>query len=121
MSRGRPLAVLHDRELLELLADDPALLAIADAIAATGARSQRRRPPRRLLLAVVALVVAASVALIAPWSTSRGGVVQKALAAVSSNSVLHVVLVSPLAGESTVNLKTGTSKPAVLRVEQWFD
>lgn len=54
--------VLHDRELIELLADEPELLAILDAYGATQGRYWRgsaRRVPKR-----VVWVVAAAVALL---------------------------------------------------------
>jgi hypothetical protein len=117
---SRHAVVLRDRELVELLEDQPELLAIADAIAAT-ARVRRRRIPPRLLVAAVAVVAAGAVALVGPWSTSRGGVLQKALAAVSARSVLHVVLVSPIPETQNVNLRTGRATPTILRVETWFD
>jgi hypothetical protein len=117
---SRHAAVLRDRELVELLGDHPELLAIADAIAAT-AQVRRRRIPGRLLVASVALAAAAAVALVGPWSASRGGVLQRALAAVSTRSVLHVVLVSPIPETQNVNLRTGKATPTMLRVETWFD
>ena len=42
---------VRDIETLEVLRDEPELLAIADAVAATQTR-RRQRPPRRLLVAV---------------------------------------------------------------------
>jgi hypothetical protein len=117
---SRHAAVLRDRELVELLGDRPELLAIADAIAAT-AQVRRRRIPPRLLVAVVALIVAAAVALVAPWSESQGGVLQRALAALSTRSVLHVVLVSQIPDTQNVDLRSFRSTPMTLRVETWFD
>lgn len=118
---SRAVAVLRDAELVELLADEPELLAIADALAATSPAVAARGRTPRLAVALVALLAAASVALIAPWSNSQGGVIQKALAAVSADSVLHVVLVSEIPGVTTVDLRSGRATPATLRVEQWFD
>jgi hypothetical protein len=106
---------------VEVLGSDPELLAIADAIAATGPPARRTRVPSRLLLASAAVVVAAIVALVAPWSESRGGVLQQALAAVNGTSVLHVVLVSNVPGTTIVDLKSGRPSPTTLRVETWFD
>ena len=118
---SRAVAALRDPELVELLADEPELLAIADAIAATAHAGPRRSRRSRIVIALVALLAAAALALAGPWSNSRGGVIQKALAAVSTNSVLHVVLVSQIPGATTVDLQTGRTKQATLRVEQWFD
>jgi hypothetical protein len=118
---SRAVAVLRDPELVELLADEPELLAIADAIAATAHAGQRRSGRSPIVIPLIALLAAAVLALAAPWSNSRGGVIQKALAAVSTNSVLHVVLVSQIPGTTTVDLKTGRTTQASLRVEQWFD
>ncbi|MCW2963700.1 MAG: hypothetical protein JWO17_952 [Actinomycetia bacterium] len=117
---SRHAAVLRDRELVELLGDQPELLAIADAIAAT-AQVRRRRIPPRLLVASLTVVAAAAVGLVGPWSSSRGGVLQRALAAVSTRSVLHVVLVSPIPETQNVDLRTGKATPTMLRVETWFD
>jgi hypothetical protein len=118
---SRAVAVLRDSELVELLADEPELLAIADAIAATSPTIDRHRSGPRLAAVGVALVAAVAVALGAPWSTSRGSVIQKALAAVSARDVLHVVLVSVVPGLTTVDLRTGRATAETLRVEQWFD
>jgi hypothetical protein len=117
---SRHAAVLRDREVVELLGDQPELLAIADAIAAT-THVRRRRIPSRLLVASVALVGAAAVALVAPWSSSQGGVLQRALAAVSDRSVLHLVLVSPIPETESIDLRSLKSTPTTLRVETWFD
>lgn len=116
----RTVSVLHDRELVELLADEPELLAIADAIVAGRPASV---PNRRSRLAALVVAIAAVVAatLVAPWSNSRGGVIQKALAAVTTRSVLHVVLVSRIPGVETIDLETGRATPTALRIEQWFD
>jgi hypothetical protein len=116
----RHAAVLRDPELVELLGRYPELLAIADAIAST-APVRRRRIPPRLLVASVAVAAAAAVALVGPWSNSRGGVLERALAAVSTRSVLHVVLLSPIPETQNVNLRTGKATTTMLRVETWFD
>ena len=117
MSAG---TVFADRELVELLADKPDLLAIADAIS-TVAPPRRRRLLVRVPILAAALVGAAAVALLSPWSASRGGVLSKALAAVSTDDVLHTVVVQPLRGQETVDLTSGRSTPATVRIEGWFD
>ena len=113
-------SVFTDRELVELLADKPELLAIADAIS-TVAPTRRRRLPIRASILAAALLGAAAVALLSPWSESRGGVLTKALAAVSTDEVLHTVVVEPLRGQETVDLATGRSIQATIRIEGWFD
>jgi hypothetical protein len=118
---SRAAAVLRDPELVELLADEPELLAIADAIAATAHARPRRSQRSRIAIASVALLAAAAFALAAPWSASRGGVLERALAALDTDAVLHVVLVSQVPGTITVDLQSGRTTQATLRVEQWFD
>jgi hypothetical protein len=113
--------VFADRELVELLAEKPDLLAIADAIRSTGPKPHRRRVPVRVPLLAAAVLCAALVALLSPWSESRGGVLAKALAAVSTDEVLHTVVVQSVPGEETVDLRTGRSVPDTIRIEGWFD
>ena len=109
-----------DIETLEALRDEPELLAIADAVAATQ-RRRRRRPPRRLLVAVAAVVAAAAVALAAPWEDDGGSIVtERALAALPARGpVLHAVLEYRY-GE-WVELKTGRPKQLLARSEAWYD
>jgi hypothetical protein len=52
--RSRKVNVLSDPELIEMLGDDPELLAIADAIAETQ-HEQKRRPRRKALLLAAAI------------------------------------------------------------------
>jgi hypothetical protein len=111
--------VFADRELVELLADRPDLLALADAISTVA--PSRRRLPLRIPILAAALIAAAVVALLGPWSESRGGVLSKALAAVSTDEVLHSVVVERVPGQETIDLRTGRSVPATIRVEGWFD
>ncbi len=59
-------SIAYHREIATLLADDPELLAIADAIAATQPSGRRRARRRRLALALAAaLAVGFAVALFA--------------------------------------------------------
>jgi hypothetical protein len=89
------------------------------------ATSQPRPGGRRWRLPSVALaagVAAAVVAvlLVSPWSGSDGGLVQRALAAVGTGPVMHIVVEVP---PSTVyvNLKTGHQTAETVRQETWFD
>ena len=71
----RTATPLRDQELLELLADEPELLAIADAIASTeppvttGGARRRRLLPASLTVAAAA-GLAATLALLWPFSSS---------------------------------------------------
>jgi hypothetical protein len=120
MSRGA-VAAFRDAELVELLATEPQLLAIADAIASVAPARRRSRRPPRVLGAALAVAAAIAFALVAPWNDSHGGVLAQALAAVSAQPVLHVVLVSQLPDTTTLDLSSGRSSPATLRIETWFD
>lgn len=71
MNRSSLSQVWTDPDLAELLADDPELVAIADALRQTcAARPAHRRRPRLLRVATGAAVAAAvgAVVLAAPWS-----------------------------------------------------
>lgn len=112
-----------DREVLELLGDSPELLAIADAIAATQTLPAKARFGRRVTrLAALAAVVglAAGLALVSPWS-GRGGLVDRALAAIGSGEVIHVVETAEVPGRSVVDLRTGIESPVERSIELWFD
>lgn len=106
-----------------LLGDSPELLAIADAIAATqtlpaNARFGRQVTRLAALAAVVGLV--AGLALVSPWS-GRGELVDRALAAIGSGEVIHVVERAELPGRSVVDLRTGVESPVERSTELWFD
>lgn len=112
---------LRDPELFELFADEPGLLAVADAVAAT------QQPPRKALLhrpagriAVVAAVglVAVVVALVLPKGNS--GIVDRALAAIGTGPVVHVITDVPT-GVVDVNLHTGRRTASTYRIELWVD
>lgn len=109
-----------DAEVIELLRDSPELLAIADAISATQAQPARRHPPMRLaaVAAVIGLVVA--LALVSPWS-GRGSLVDRALAAIGSGEVIHVVQTREDPGRTLLDLRTGKETPVVFTQEIWFD
>lgn len=71
MTRSAPIPVWLDADFAELLAEDPELVAIADAVRLTGAaRPLRTRPTWLLRLGAVAAVLVAAVAVVlaAPWS-----------------------------------------------------
>ena len=62
-----------DPETVEVLRDHPDLLAIADAVAATGVRPRRRLPLGRVGLVAAVAAVAVAVALVSPWQGGGGG------------------------------------------------
>jgi hypothetical protein len=124
---------LRDRELVEMLSQEPELLAIADAIVSTQRREhtvprpQAARLRRRwAYLATASAVLAAGLALLvaAPWRGSES-LVGRALAAVGSGPVLHVVTEqeppSAAGWYQPVSLATGKPLPVTIRQEIWFD
>jgi hypothetical protein len=111
---------IRDVETLEVLRDQPELLAIADAVASTQRR--RRRLPRRLLLAAAAALAAAAVALLAPWQGENSGglVSERALAALPARGpVMHVILEQRLG--TRVDLENERQSPVLVRSESWYD
>lgn len=110
--------VAADAELLELLADRPELLAVADAVAATQRR--RRSTPRRALLVAAAAAIVAVAALAAPWGERGPTTVERALAALGSGPVLHAV-VEYSGDDAIVDLESGREQRRVHRTEYWYD
>lgn len=119
---------LRDVEVIEVLADEPELLAIADAVAATqrkaAAPKRRRFVVRGAILSAAAVATAVAV-LAAPQDHSgnvvgraQASILDRALAAIGSGQIMHVVSEGP-AGTHYVDLKTGKRTPAVLREELW--
>jgi len=109
-----------DREVVELLRDDPELLAIADAVVAT-------QPPTRASYArrlhAVAAVAGAGIALavVAPWHGHGDGLVGRALAAMGRGPVLHAVIESHVPNETIVTLSSGHERPVPQTLEYWYD
>jgi hypothetical protein len=118
---SRSTEVLRSEELVGLLAADPELLAIADAISNTAARkSSLWGWPLRVGL-VATVVVAAVLGATAPWTHSDGNrLLSRALAAVGSLPVLHVVVEGPAEGRF-VNIQSGSTKSLLTRTELWYD
>jgi hypothetical protein len=121
---GRSL--FHDTELVEMLRDDPELLAIADALVETNgtatARPRRRRARLASAGAVLALVAAGvALLLVTPWQRSPS-FVDRALAAVGRGPVLHVSVEQAQAEDRTlVDLRTGRTIARPLRTDVWYD
>jgi hypothetical protein len=114
---------LRDAEVIELLADEPELLAIADAVSATqrkpaGSTGRRIAVRAGLVGAVAAAVIVAVLAW--PQGKPPGGVVGRALAAIGDGRVMHVVTESP-SGIVYVNLQTGHRAAPIMREELWAD
>jgi hypothetical protein len=91
---------------------------------AHSARSARRRLPllrrrRFFVIALVAAVLVAAVALVPNWQSSPS-LVGRALAAIGSGSVLHVVGELPT-GAELVDLNSGSTTPVMQQEEIWFD
>jgi hypothetical protein len=113
-----------DIEVAEELRDEPALLALADALVATR-RSRRRRTTVAIALASAALVGFA--ALLIPLLGDRSTLVERALAAVGDGPIVHAVLFSdPSAdpsggGVERIALATGKRVPLVETAEVWYD
>lgn len=111
----------EDAEVLELLSDEPDLLAIADAIAETQALRQRRRPRPTLLAAAALLLAVVTTGTLALWPANSSGLIDRALAAVSGAPVLHARFEQVRQNEVTLNLATGVEVPTRINVETWFD
>ncbi len=124
----RARSPLRDAELVEMLASTPELLAIADALVETEQSGMPAASSRARAHALVASTIAAALVavvavllLLAPWQGS-GSLVDKALAAVGNQDVLHVVIERPeRPGESLIDLATGAAVARSERTEIWFD
>lgn len=113
--------VYADREVLELFADEPELVAIVDAIAATQRRHLRRRGPLVAAAATAAVGVAVVSGVLLPWRGGDVGFGEAALAAVGDGRVVHVVSRRVDSGEQLVDLRTGAARPTGVEVETWYD
>lgn len=129
MNRGLP-SVFHDQELVEMLINDPELLAMADALATAKrdgrdvvTNSKRSSRKRFATAAGLGAAAAATVALLAasPWQGAPS-LVQKALAAVGDGPVLHVVVAQrALYGGPLVDIRTEETIEQTQQTEIWFD
>jgi hypothetical protein len=113
---------MRDPEVLDVLRNEPELLALADALADTQRpRSSRLRrlSPRVAGVAAVAAGIAA-VVLLWPGGSGNNSILGRAAAALGDNAVLHLVGEGQT-GEVLVNLKSGERKVQTMRVELWSD
>ena len=87
---------VRDREVQDLLRDEPQLLAIADAVADTQHTARPFRPLRALAAVTLAAAAIFVLVLAAPWDRGgggRGSVLDRALAAIdSSGPVAHMTM-----------------------------
>ena len=120
--KARAKQPLHDRELLELFEDDPGSLAIVDAIAATQP-VPKVKPTLRRRATLVVVLAAAVFALLAAFelSSSQAGVIQKAIAALPPDRIIHLILFDERAAYRVVDLRRGSSATEHHSVEEWFD
>jgi hypothetical protein len=84
-----------EREVLDLLRDEPELLAIADAVSDTQNGPRRLRPFRAVGAVALAAVAIFVLFLAAPWDRGggSGGVLDRALAAIDSKGpVVHMTM-----------------------------
>jgi hypothetical protein len=116
----------YDHEVLFELRDEPELLAVADALADVLEDTGQKR--NRHWLALLAAGLAAAVIVGGTLALGTGGVestlVDRALAAVGDEPVLHAVLRQQQpANTAVVELATGHKivEPRVFRTEIWFD
>ncbi len=80
-----------------------------------------RRRSARIAIAFAVVLVAAVAAVAWPFEGSSPSVIDRALAATGSGSVLHVVFDSPDGPKTLVDLKTGERTVVRGRDEIWFD
>ncbi|HSS80819.1 MAG TPA: hypothetical protein VLK24_06440 [Gaiellaceae bacterium] len=115
---------IRDEEVVELLHDEPELLAIADAVAETQARPRPTQARWFATRAGGALAVAAVVLIaVLLWPGGGGrphGVLGKALAALGDGPVLHLVVRQPVGAELVELNGTRTIVPQY-EMESWSD
>ncbi|HEY2939427.1 MAG TPA: RNA polymerase sigma factor [Gaiellaceae bacterium] len=112
--------VLYEPDLLELLGDEPELLAIADAIAQTQTGSHRRSWLPRAAVASTALAATVALLVAAPWGGGEPSLVERALAAVGEGPVIHAVIASD-PQITSIDLATGRETAVAGTTEIWFD
>lgn len=117
-----------DQETIELLADEPELLAIADAIAVTqpipARRVRRSLRSARVLLVAAILGATAVVAAVLALVLAGGGespLVRQALAAVRRGPVFHVVLSQRAPDQLVVDLRNRRARPVEVEISSWYD
>jgi hypothetical protein len=113
--------VFDDAEVVELLAYEPELLAVADAVVATQPRKRRRRLWPRLILLAAALAVAVGVVTALPNRGGNDALLSEALAAIGAGPVVHTRIEARLPSTNVIHLATGRAQPQTVTLEYWFD
>ena len=110
---------VRDPEVLDVLGDEPELLAIADAVASTAERPRRRRVAP--VVGAAACAVAALVLLVVdPWGDGGPSLAGRALAAIGDGPIVHAVVRYQLPGQR-IELATGKAQPIVRTAQVWAD
>ena len=108
------------RDALDALApryDDPGDW---EAVVRDARAVERRGRRARTGLVAVAVLAAAVLGLAAPFESERGGILDRARAAVGDGPVLHAVLREGWGG-TLVDLQTGERRPLHAEREVWYD
>ena len=114
-------AVALDAEVVELLAAEPALLAIADAVVVTQPRRRRWRRGVALPLAAAVLTLGVGVLATLPRGGADASLLPQALAAVGRGPVVHAQIETRVRQANVVDLATGRTSPRTVAIEYWFD
>jgi hypothetical protein len=108
------------KEKLDQLTPETERLPNWDAVLRDARPSRARWAAPRLAI-VGAVVALAALLAVAPWkSTERGGVLERALAAVEDGSVVHAVVREGWGGD-VIDLETGASRRLHGSREVWYD
>lgn len=92
-----------------------------DVLERAGVRSRRGYASRRTLALAAVVAAALVIGTLLPWGGGDRGVVDRALAAVGTGPVVHVVTRQVLEGSTLVNLVTGRELPVVQETDTWID
>jgi hypothetical protein len=111
--------VFEEPDLVALLADEPELLAVADAIATTRPVRQRSRARPALVAASIAVVIGLAAVAVGQRAGSPN-LVERALAAVGDGPVVHVVIEEPTENVY-VELDSGERIQQLRQIELWID
>lgn len=117
---SEPRRPIKDPEILELFQEEPELLAVVDAIAATLA-PRRRALPRRLLLVAATAATAALVLAFVPFQFGGRSLDERALATIGDGRVIHLIATRVEADRTIIDLRSGSETPGTLSLESWFD
>jgi hypothetical protein len=114
------------REVVDVLHDDPALLRLAERVAALAeepseaAARRRRRLVPAAAAAVMAVVVIGVVGVLLTGGQAPD-LSERALAAIGGKPVLYASVAQTVASDRTVELASGRQTAARLTVESWLD